>query len=101
MKDDAPIAALAVYGTGLHPADVQILDAVISRGLNPAIGNHPNGWTDLQNELAALSSNSLHKTVDGASHQSLAFKQQDAQIVSAIILQVVEAARSGKPMSQL
>ena len=34
MKDDAPIAALAVYGTGLHPADVQILDAVISRGLD-------------------------------------------------------------------
>ncbi|MFN8493076.1 MAG: alpha/beta hydrolase [Caldilineaceae bacterium] len=74
--------------------------AVISRGLNPAIGNHPNGWTDLQNELAALSSNSLHKTVDGATHQSLAFKQQDAQVVSAVILQVVEAVRSGKPLSQ-
>lgn len=74
--------------------------AVISRGVNPAIGNHPNGWADLQNELAALSSNSLHKTVDGASHQSLAFKQQDAQVVSSIILQVVEAVRSGKPLAQ-
>ncbi len=34
MKDGAPVAALAVYGTGLHPADVQILDAVLSRGLD-------------------------------------------------------------------
>ena len=32
MKDGAPVAALTVYGTGLHPADVQILDAVIGRG---------------------------------------------------------------------
>lgn len=32
MKDGAPVAALTGYGTGLHPADVQILDAVIGRG---------------------------------------------------------------------
>lgn len=34
MRDGAPIAALTVYGTGLHPADVQILDAVLARGLD-------------------------------------------------------------------
>lgn len=34
FKDGAPVAALTVYGTGLHPADVQVLDAVITRGLN-------------------------------------------------------------------
>lgn len=34
MKDGGVRAALAVYGTGLHPADAQILDAVIARGLN-------------------------------------------------------------------
>lgn len=34
MKDGAPVAALTVYGTGLHPADVQILDAVLARGLD-------------------------------------------------------------------
>jgi gamma-glutamyltranspeptidase/glutathione hydrolase len=34
MKDGAPVAALTVYGTGLHPADVQVLDAVIARGVD-------------------------------------------------------------------
>jgi gamma-glutamyltranspeptidase/glutathione hydrolase len=34
VKDGAPVAALTVYGTGLHPADVQILDAVIARGVD-------------------------------------------------------------------
>ncbi|MFO0734841.1 MAG: gamma-glutamyltransferase [Labilithrix sp.] len=34
FKDGAPVAALTVYGTGLHPADVQVLDAVVGRGLD-------------------------------------------------------------------
>jgi gamma-glutamyltranspeptidase/glutathione hydrolase len=34
LKDGAPVLALTVYGTGLHPADVQVLDAVIGRGLD-------------------------------------------------------------------
>lgn len=34
IKDGAPVAALTVYGTGLHPADVQLLDAVIARGID-------------------------------------------------------------------
>ena len=45
MKDGAPVAALTVYGTGLNPADVQLLDAVIARGasaedavLEPRVG---------------------------------------------------------------
>ena len=45
LKDGAPVAALTVYGTGLHPADVQLLDTVIARGadaesavLEPRVG---------------------------------------------------------------
>lgn len=34
VKDGTPVVALTVYGTGLHPADVQVLDAVIGRGLD-------------------------------------------------------------------
>ncbi len=34
LKDGTPRAALTVYGTGLHPADVQILDAVLARGVD-------------------------------------------------------------------
>lgn len=35
LEDGAPRLALTVYGTGLHPADVQIVDAVLGRGLDP------------------------------------------------------------------
>jgi gamma-glutamyltranspeptidase len=34
LQDGAPRVALAVYGTGLFPGDVQILDAVLARGLD-------------------------------------------------------------------
>lgn len=34
LKDGEPRAALAVYGTGLFPGDMQILDAVLARGLD-------------------------------------------------------------------
>lgn len=62
--------------------------------------NTLTGWTELQNELAALSSNSIHRTIDGATHASLAFKQTDANQVSALILQLVEAVRAGKSLAQ-
>jgi hypothetical protein len=45
VRDGAVHAALAVYGSGLHPADAQIVDAVLSRGadaedavLEPRVG---------------------------------------------------------------
>jgi len=34
LHDGAPVAALAVFGSGLAPADVQVLDGVLARGLD-------------------------------------------------------------------
>lgn len=62
--------------------------------------NHLPGWTELQNELAALSENSIHRTIDGATHASLAFKPADANQVGALIMQMVEAVRAGKPLAE-
>lgn len=53
-------------------------------------------WIELQNELAELSSDSRHITVDGATHASLAFDPQHAGSVSSAILQMVEALQTGK-----
>ncbi len=64
--------------------------AVITRGENV-----DDGWREMQNELAALSTNSIHITVDGSTHTSLIFNPKQAQIVSEMILQVVDAARTG------
>jgi hypothetical protein len=47
LKDGAPRAALAVYGSGLFPADVEVLDALLARGveeeqavLEPRVGGY-------------------------------------------------------------
>jgi pimeloyl-ACP methyl ester carboxylesterase len=54
----------------------------------------------LQNELAALSTNSTHRIVEGSDHQSLQFNATHASVTSAAIQAVVEATRSGKPLAQ-
>jgi pimeloyl-ACP methyl ester carboxylesterase len=50
--------------------------------------NHAVGWQALQVELAALSSNSVHKTVEGATHASLAFNPTHAKRVSDLVLEI-------------
>ncbi|MEZ4710139.1 MAG: hypothetical protein R3A44_23245 [Caldilineaceae bacterium] len=52
-------------------------------------------WLTMQNELAALSTNSAHQIVEGANHGSLQVAEQDAQVSSAAIQQVIEAVRKG------
>ncbi len=68
--------------------------AVITRGENA-----DDHWREMQNELAALSTDSIHLTVDGATHTSLIFNPQYAHLVSETILKVVNAARTGKPLN--
>lgn len=62
--------------------------------------NEANGWDALQAELAMLSTNSVHRTVSGATHASLAFNSQHAQATSAAILDVVKAAWTGQPLAK-
>ena len=51
-------------------------------------------WRQMQDELADLSTNSVHLIVDGATHSSLQTK--DAAVTSAAVEQVVQAARYGE-----
>ena len=51
--------------------------------------------TKLQAELPALSSNSIHLTVDGATHESLTANREHALVVANAIRQVLEASESG------
>ena len=52
--------------------------------------------TLLQSELPALSSNSLHWTVKGATHENLIARREHALIVVDAILLVVEASQTGE-----
>ena len=60
---------------------------------------YADALTKLQNELPALSSDSKHITIQGATHYTMVSKLEYAQQVSAAILQVVEAARTGQPLA--
>ena len=68
--------------------------AVVSAGA----GASPS-WQALQADLATLSSNSLHLVVEGATHGSLVINPDDAHVTSSAILQVLEAAQTGAPVS--
>src|SRR5215218_6810646 len=57
-------------------------------------GNAP-GWIEKQDVIAALSTNSQHMVVPGATHQSLVDDPNHAAEVSQAIVDVVEAVRTG------
>jgi pimeloyl-ACP methyl ester carboxylesterase len=55
-------------------------------------------WQGLQSELAALSTNSIHRLVDGAGHSSFQLDSAYIPITNTALLQVIEAARTGEPL---
>jgi hypothetical protein len=54
----------------------------------------------MQAELAALSPDSIHRVVEGATHESLLYDKGDVQVTSAAIEQVVDAVRTDRPLSR-
>jgi pimeloyl-ACP methyl ester carboxylesterase len=58
------------------------------------------GWLKLQDDLATLSPNSMHRLVEGATHTSLLYERSDAQATSAAIVEVVAAARNDRPLAR-
>jgi pimeloyl-ACP methyl ester carboxylesterase len=56
--------------------------------------------TTLQAELPALSSNSVHYTVQGATHYDLVTNHEYALVVVEAIRQVLEAAQTGRTLSE-
>jgi pimeloyl-ACP methyl ester carboxylesterase len=57
-------------------------------------------WNEFSAELADLSSNSDYRLVNGATHMSLALKQEHAQHVSTAILDVVQVVHTGQPLAR-
>ena len=55
-------------------------------------------WHDLFAGQAALSTNHIMVTVEGANHISLVDRQNHAMQTSALILKVIEAVHSGQPL---
>jgi len=57
-------------------------------------------WTEINGELAGLSTNGVHRVVQGATHESLVWKSEDAQVTIESIRQVLDAARTGQPLAR-
>src|ERR671911_1262322 len=63
-------------------------------------GKSEPSWLDLQDKLATLSSNSIHRVVKGATHTSLLYDRSDSQATSAAIVEVVAAVRNDRPLAR-
>ena len=53
-----------------------------------------------QNELATLSTNSVHRVIDGATHEALVADEDAAATTTQAILDVVSSVRSGGPLAK-
>jgi pimeloyl-ACP methyl ester carboxylesterase len=67
--------------------------------LTAGSGNRP-GWAASQEALATLSTNSVHRVIDGATHTSLIDDPEDAAKTTQGILDVISAVRTGRPLTQ-
>jgi pimeloyl-ACP methyl ester carboxylesterase len=67
--------------------------------LSASVGNAV-GWAEKQERLAMLSTDSVHRVVDGARHEALVGDETHAATTSRAILEVVAAVRNGQPLSR-
>jgi pimeloyl-ACP methyl ester carboxylesterase len=55
---------------------------------------HDAAWSAAQNRMARLSTNSVHRIIDGATHEDLIANAEDAAATTQAILDVVSSVRS-------
>jgi pimeloyl-ACP methyl ester carboxylesterase len=55
-------------------------------------------WMAVQNQTVTLSTNSVHRVVEGASHPDLILEQADAAVTAQAITDVVSSVRNNQPL---
>ena len=53
-----------------------------------------------QDKTVTLSTNSVHRVVEGAKHADLVLNEADAAITAQAIIDVVSSVRSNQPLAQ-
>jgi pimeloyl-ACP methyl ester carboxylesterase len=56
-------------------------------------------WTEINGELAELSTNRVHRAVPGATHESLVWEIDHAQVTIDAIRRVLDSARTRQPLA--
>ena len=102
-RPEAPPRSLAERGVARVPRRLRAARCNISTAFDIQLvvitaAEEPANWPQLQSELAALSSNSVHKLVAGTSDASLLFTERDAAPSSVAIAEVLSSVRTGRPL---
>jgi pimeloyl-ACP methyl ester carboxylesterase len=94
---------LALPATTAQVRESELLDNIplfvltaTEHGMPPKLEQLWQGW---QTDLASLSTNSLHQIVKGADHASFWRDPEVVKVTNEAILQVVDAARMGMPLT--
>jgi pimeloyl-ACP methyl ester carboxylesterase len=104
-EDGAPVQQARQFARDVAGMPAELNDAAKLAGLGDrplavvtaASGSAP-GWSGKQDDLATLSTNSVHRTVAGSTHQSLIDDRADAAQSSRAVRDVVKAVRLRAPM---
>lgn len=93
---------LAEYGVaGRSAAEAGTLRSLGAKPLivlTATLGNR-SGWMEWQNQMAGLSTNSVHRLEPGATHNSLVDDPSHTPSVTRAIHDVVESVRTGAPLT--
>ena len=82
-----------------HAASLRDFGAKPLIVLTAGSGSAP-GWAEKQNALATLSTNSVHRTIDGATHLDLAEDEEKATATSQAIHDVMSSVRSATRLQE-
>jgi pimeloyl-ACP methyl ester carboxylesterase len=98
--------SIATYGRAFRDEIVGLKSALTQAQALTSLGDKPlvvvtavtgahKGWMPLQDEMLKLSTNSVHRVIQGATHTSLIEDKADAADAIRAILDVVASVRSG------
>jgi pimeloyl-ACP methyl ester carboxylesterase len=61
---------------------------------------HDADWSTAQNHMATLSTNSVHRVIEGTGHQALVSERDGAAATVRGILEVISSVRSSRPLAE-
>jgi pimeloyl-ACP methyl ester carboxylesterase len=88
----------AVGSLGNRPLAVLTAEDTFSQAEGALKARANRAWKEMQAELAGLSTNRTHRQVEGATHESLVYREQDATVTIATIREVIDAVRAGSSL---
>jgi hypothetical protein len=108
-EEERAFSSTARAARSLHDEAAELRTTLEQAGALTDLGARPlivvtaardaqRGWRPLQNDLATLSTNSVHRVLANATHSSLTEDKTEAGEAARAILEVVAAVRTDQPL---